>query len=239
MSNNQVFCALDTTDPAAAFRLAQSLSGLVGGLKLGLEFFTANGPAGVAEVAQGGVPLFLDLKFHDIPNTVAGAVRAAVRLAPKMFTVHAAGGVEMMRAAVDAAGEASAKLGVARPACLAVTVLTSMAADDLAETGVSGALLDQVKRLAGLAQAAGADGVVCSPKEVSALRALCGEDFHLVIPGIRPLWAATNDQKRVLTPAEAVEAGADWLVIGRPITAAADPAEAARRIQAELTEAPR
>lgn len=236
---SRVFCALDTTDPAAALSLAQSLSGLIGGLKLGLEFFTANGPAGVAQVARGGVPLFLDLKFHDIPNTVAGAVRGAVRLAPAMFTVHAGGGAEMIRAAVDAAGETAAKLGLARPACLAVTVLTSMAEADLVETGVGGPVLDQVKRLAALAQAAGVDGVVCSPKEVSALRAQCGRDFHLVIPGIRPAWAAANDQKRVLTPAEAVAAGADWLVIGRPITAAADPAEAARKIQEELKGAGR
>ena len=234
MTRNPVFCALDTTDPTAALDLARRLVGLVGGLKLGLEFFAANGPEGVRQVAGGGVPLFLDLKFHDSPNTVAGAIKGAVRLAPLMTTIHAGGGTDMMRAAVEAAGAEAARLGLTRPKVLAVTVLTSMSGDDLAGTGVPGTLLDQVKRLAGLAQAAGVDGVVCSPHEVEALRAQCGPQFQLVIPGIRPAWAAANDQKRVLTPAEAMAKGADWLVIGRPITADADPAAAATRIVAEL-----
>ncbi|MDR3440354.1 orotidine-5'-phosphate decarboxylase [Telmatospirillum sp.] len=236
MTRNPVFCALDTTDPQAALALARRLHGLVGGLKLGLEFFAANGPTGVRAVAGGGVPLFLDLKFHDIPNTVAGAIKGAVRLTPLMTTVHASGGTEMMKAAVDAAGSEAARLSVERPRILAVTVLTSMSGDDLTATGVEGSMLDQVRRLADLAQAAGVDGVVCSPHEVEALRAQCGPDFQLVIPGIRPAWAAANDQKRVLTPAEAMIKGADWLVIGRPITAAADPAEAARHIEVELAE---
>jgi len=234
MTHNPVFCALDTTDIAAARQLAGQLVGLVGGLKLGLEFFTAHGPDGVRAVAGVGVPLFLDLKLHDIPNTVAGAMRAAVRLAPAMTTLHAGGGAEMMRAAVDAAAEAAAAAGVKRPAVLAVTVLTSMGQAELPSIGVGGSVLDQVKRLAGLAQEAGVDGVVCSPLEVAPLRAQLGPDFLLVIPGIRPSWAAANDQKRVMGPAEAMAAGASHLVIGRPITAAADPAAAARRIQAEL-----
>lgn len=237
MIRNPVYCALDTTDPQAALALSRRLAGLVGGLKLGLEFFSANGPEGVRAVVEGGLPLFLDLKFHDIPNTVAGAVKGAVRLGPAMTTLHASGGHAMMAAAVDAAGEAAVKWGVARPQLLAVTVLTSMSQGDLAQAGVDGPLLDQVKRLAALAQEAGVDGVVCSPHEVDALRDQCGPGFHLVIPGIRPAWAAANDQKRVLTPSEAMAKGADWLVIGRPITAAADPAEAARRIQDELAEA--
>ncbi|MTJ84168.1 MAG: orotidine-5'-phosphate decarboxylase [Telmatospirillum sp.] len=234
MTRNPVFCALDTTDPEAALALARKIHGLVGGLKLGLEFFAANGPAGVRAVAGGGVPLFLDLKFHDIPNTVAGAIRGAVRLSPLMTTLHAGGGAEMMRAAVDAAGSEAQRLGVARPKILAVTVLTSMSGDDLSATGVGSSMVDQVRRLAALAQEAGVDGVVCSAHEVEALRAECGPGFQLVIPGIRPAWAAANDQKRVLTPSEAMAKGADWLVIGRPITAAADPAEAAAHIAREL-----
>jgi orotidine-5'-phosphate decarboxylase len=231
---NPVFCALDTTDTAEAVRLARQLSGLVGGLKLGLEFHTANGADGVRAVAETGLPIFLDLKFHDIPNTVAGAVRSVVRLAPALTTLHAIGGAEMMKAAVDAAGDAAAKLGVARPKLLAVTVLTSMGQAELPGIGVEGSVLDQVKRLAALAVSAGVDGIVCSPHEVDHLRALLGSGVTLVIPGIRPAWAAANDQKRVLTPKEAVAKGADFLVIGRPITAAADPAEAAKRIQDEL-----
>ncbi|HVI53062.1 MAG TPA: orotidine-5'-phosphate decarboxylase [Candidatus Sulfotelmatobacter sp.] len=231
---NPVFCALDTTDTAEAVRLARQLSGLVGGIKLGLEFHTANGAAGVRAVAEEGMPIFLDLKFHDIPNTVAGAIRAAVPLAPAMTTLHAVGGAEMMKAAVDAAGDAAAKHGVARPKILAVTVLTSMGQPELPTIGVDGPVLDQVKRLASLAVSAGVDGIVCSPHEVGHLRALLGADVALVIPGIRPAWAAANDQKRVLTPKEAVDKGADVLVIGRPITADANPAEAARRIQDEL-----
>jgi orotidine-5'-phosphate decarboxylase len=237
MTENPVFCALDITDADAALAMAGRLAGLVGGLKLGLEFFVANGPQGVRAVAAAGLPLFLDLKLHDIPNTVAGAVRAAVRLAPAMTTLHAAGGVEMMKAAVDAAGDAAGQFGVARPALLAVTVLTSMSQAELPSIGVAGAVLDQVKRLAGLARQAGVDGVVCSPHEVEALRAELGSGFLLVIPGIRPAWAAANDQKRFLGPAEAIAKGADRLVIGRPITAAADPGAAARRIRDELAGA--
>ena len=183
----RIFCALDTTDAAAAADLAARLGDTVGGVKLGLEFFTACGPAGYARVADAGLPIFLDLKLHDIPNTVAGAVRAVAPLAPVLLTVHVQGGPAMLRAAVDAAGEAS-----------------------------------------------GLDGVVCSPAEIAALRADRGDDFTLVVPGIRPAGTAAGDQKRVLTPAEAVAAGADVLVIGRPITRAADPAGAARDIAASL-----
>ena len=237
MSYNPVFCALDTTDTALAVRLAEALQGVVGGVKLGLEFHTANGPEGVRAVAAAGLPLFLDLKFHDIPNTVAGALRSVARLAPALTTVHAIGGAEMMRAAVDAAGDAATKLGLPRTKIVGVTVLTSMGQSELPSIGVDGAVLDQVKRLAALAQESGLDGVVCSPHEVEELRRQCGADFKLVVPGIRPLWAAAGDQKRVLGPAEAVAKGADWLVIGRPITSAADPVEAAQRINAELRDA--
>lgn len=234
MSASPVFCALDTTEVEAARRLAGQLGPHVGGIKLGLEFFCANGPSGVAEVSSAGLPLFLDLKLHDIPNTVAGAMRAVCRLRPRLTTIHAGGGLAMMRAAAGAAAEASAALGVPRPLVVAVTVLTSFDQPELEGVGVAAPVADQVRRLAALAQQAGADGVVCSPHEVAALRRLCGPDFTLVVPGIRPAGAASDDQKRVLTPAEALGAGADILVIGRPITGASDPAAAARAIAAEL-----
>lgn len=228
--HQRIFVALDTTSTAEAASLAERLSGYVGGIKLGKEFFTANGPQGVAHVAACGMPLFLDLKFHDIPNTVAGAVRAALPLKPFLLNVHAAGGSAMMQAAARAAAEA----GTVRPLMLAVTVLTSMGPEDLAAVGVPGSVQDQVVRLATLARDAGMDGVVCSAKEIEPLRAALGPDFKLVVPGIRPLWSETGDQKRIVTPAEAVRLGADFLVIGRPITAAPDPVAAARRIAEEL-----
>ena len=228
--HQRIFVALDTTGTAEALSLAERLSGYVGGVKLGKEFFTANGPQGVARVAACGMPLFLDLKFHDIPNTVAGAVRAALPLKPFLLNVHAGGGSAMMQAAVRAAAEA----GTVRPLMLAVTVLTSMGPEDLAAVGVAGSVQDQVVRLATLARDAGMDGVVCSAKEIESLRAALGPDFKLVVPGIRPTWSEAGDQRRIVTPAEAVRLGADFLVIGRPITAAPDPVAAARRIAQEL-----
>ncbi|MGD9537876.1 MAG: orotidine-5'-phosphate decarboxylase [Alphaproteobacteria bacterium] len=230
----RLFCALDTPSRDKALALARPLIGAVDGFKLGLEFFAAAGPDGVRAVGALGKPIFLDLKFHDIPNTVAGAVRSTLPLAPAYLTLHAAGGVTMMQAAVEAAAEAD-RLGVARPRLLAVTVLTSLDAGDLAAQAVQATPEEQVARLATLAQRAGIDGAVCSPKEIAPLRRVLGPGLALVVPGIRPAWAATDDQKRVMTPAEAAAAGADLLVIGRPITAAADPAEAARRIRAEMT----
>ena len=232
---NPIFCAIDTDDVAAAKSLASRIAGAVGGIKLGLQFFTAHGPHGVAAVQKAAsAPLFLDLKFHDIPNTVAGAVRAVVPLAPAIINVHAAGGRAMMAAAAAAATESAARHGVARPRVIAVTVLTSMDESDLAQTGVGASPLEQVRRLAALAQTAGLDGVVCSPQEAAVLRADLGPDFLLVTPGVRPSGTAANDQKRTMTPAEAIAAGASYLVIGRPITDAADPADAASRIAAEL-----
>lgn len=231
---SRVFVALDTTSVADAVDRARAMRGAVAGVKLGLEFFSANGPAGVRQVVAEGLPLFLDLKFHDIPNTVAGAVRAVTPLGPFMLNVHAAGGVAMMRAALDACADTAAKVGVRRPRVIAVTVLTSLGNDDLATIGQQGAAADQVRRLAALAQEAGLDGVVCSPQEIELLRRDCGRDFVLVTPGIRPAGAAAGDQKRVMTPAEAVRRGADYLVIGRPITAAEDPAAAARAIAADI-----
>ncbi len=228
--SRRIYCALDTTDLGRATALAGALADKVGGVKLGLEFFGANGPAGVARVSETGLPIFLDLKFHDIPNSVAGAVRAMLPLGPAMLTVHASGGGAMLRAAMDAAAEA----GEARPRILAVTVLTSLDDGDLEAVGQQSPAGEQVRRLAALARNSGVDGAVCSPREVAALRAECGPDFLLVVPGIRPAWAASGDQKRVMGPAEAVAAGADYLVIGRPITEADDPADAARRIVEEM-----
>ena len=230
---DRIFVALDTQDLTRAANLARVLAGLVGGVKLGKEFFTAQGPDGVRAVA-GGERLFLDLKFHDIPNTVAGAVRAAVHLRPAIVNVHASGGPAMMQAAAEAAREAAEDSEVPRPLVLAVTVLTSLDDDDLTAVGQKGPAGDQVLRLAQLAQECGLDGVVCSPREIAALRRACDPAFVLMVPGIRPDWAARGDQKRVMTPAEALAAGADYLVIGRPITGAEDPAAAARRIVAEL-----
>jgi orotidine-5'-phosphate decarboxylase len=229
-----VLVAIDTPDLDRAKALSQSLAGAVGGIKLGLEFFNAHGPAGVAAVAGDRGDLFLDLKYHDIPNTVAGAVRAAMTLQPMILNVHAGGGPAMMRAALEAAEGASVRLGVPRPEVIAVTVLTSMDDGDLEAVGQHGPAADQAVRLARLTRDCGLDGVVCSPREITAIRDACGADFTLVVPGIRPAGAAVGDQKRVMTPPEAVDAGADWLVIGRPITAAPDPAAAARDILREL-----
>lgn len=233
-ASSPVFVALDTTDAAIAAQLAKRLTGLVGGFKLGLEYFVANGPAGMNVVSDLGMPLFVDLKLHDIPNTVAAAMRGVARLGAAITTIHASGGAAMIRAAVDAAHDEAAKLGMPAPAVVAVTILTSLDQSGAEAVGFHGPVLDQVKRLAALAQENGAAGIVCSPLEVDAVRAQCGPDFKLVIPGIRPAWSETGDQKRFLTPAEARAKGADVLVIGRPITGAADPADAARRIAQEL-----
>jgi len=226
---NPILCAIDTPDSGAARRLAAAIGPFVGGIKLGLEFFTANGREAV-RLVTGAAPLFLDLKLHDIPNTVAGAVRAAAPLEPALLTVHCAGGTAMMKAAAEAAAS-----GAGRMKIIGVTVLTSLNDADLASVGQNGPALDQVRRLAGLARAAGLDGVVCSPHEVAALRRDCGQGFLLVVPGVRPATAArSDDQKRVMTPREAFDAGADYLVIGRPITAAPDAAAACRAILAEI-----
>jgi orotidine-5'-phosphate decarboxylase len=229
--SDRIFVALDTTDLDRALMLGRDLAGLVGGIKVGKEFFTALGPDGVRAIADLGMPVFLDLKFHDIPATVTGAIRAACTLKPFMLNVHATGGAAMLRAASDAAGD-----GADRPLVLAVTVLTSLGDDDLEAIGVAGSSGTQVLRLARLARDNGIDGVVCSAREVEVLRKELGPDFKLVVPGIRPEWAAADDQKRITTPADAVALGADYLVIGRPITGADDPADAARRIAGELDQ---
>ena len=227
--SDRIFVALDTPDLDKALALAEGLRGLVGGVKLGQEFFAAQGPAGVDAVTALGLPVFLDLKFHDVPATVAKAVKSVLALKPFMLNVHASGGETMMRAARDAAGDSKD-----RPLVLAVTVLTSLGDDDFAAIGIKDTVEKQVLRLAALAENCGLDGVVCSALEAEALRAAMAPDFKLVTPGIRPDWAAADDQKRIVTPSEAITNGADYLIIGRPITGADDPPSAARRIAGEI-----
>lgn len=227
---NPVFCALDTVALPEALAWARAVKPYVGGLKIGLEFFNANGPEGVRAIADIGLPVFTDLKLHDIPNTVAGGIRAVLPLGVSIVNVHTAGGAAMMRAAADAAASAGTK----RPKIIGVTLLTSLDQSDLQATGVTGTPSDHVLRLAKLAKASGLDGVVCAAHEIEMLRRELGKDFLLVVPGIRPAGAALGDQKRVMTPREAHALGADILVVGRPITAAADPAAAARAIRDEL-----
>lgn len=218
---NPVFCAVDRADRDGAVALARRLGGSVGGIKLGLEFFMANGPQGVSVVAEGGMPIFLDLKLHDIPNTVAKAVRALADCPYDILTVHAVGGTDMLRAAKAEARPGAKVVGV--------TVLTSMDDADLAATGVIGSPAEQARRLAQLARGAGLDGVVCSAHEVAAIRTEWPGAF-VVVPGIRPAGSAVGDQKRVMTPKQAMGAGASILVVGRPITEAEDPAAAADAI---------
>ena len=229
----RILCAVDTTDIEVAKNLSRRLEGRIGGLKLGLEFFHSHGPAGVAKVIKDRHPLFLDLKMHDIPNTVAGGMRAIAPLRPFLTTVHASGGAAMLRSAMAAAVTAG-EAGFARPKVLAITLLTSIDTDDLAQIGMKAPVAAQVLRLADLALKAGTDGVVCSAHEVKALRKHCGDDFLLVVPGVRPTWSTANDQKRIVTPAEAIAAGADYLVVGRPITQARDPVEAVEKIAEEM-----
>ena len=229
MTKNPVFVALDTPSLDRARELARLLKPYVGGVKLGLEFYGANGPEGVRAVVSDGTPVFLDVKLHDIPNTVAGAMKALAPLGAAIINVHASGGAAMMRAAADAAGASNR-----RAKLIAVTVLTSLDDRDLPEVGLSGTALAQAVRLAILAKQSGLDGVVCSPHEIAAVRAACGNAFLIVTPGVRPAGGDLGDQKRVMTPLQAVQAGADILVIGRPITAASDPVQAAQRIAADL-----
>jgi len=232
MRSNPVFVALDTPDLERALTLARAVRSHVGGLKVGLEFITACGPDGVKRVVDIGLPVFADVKFHDIPNTVAAASRELARLGAKMFNIHASGGEVMMREAAAAARAVDPNVKV-----LGVTVLTSIDDSLLLAVGQKGPAAEQVVRLARLAKESGLDGVVCSAHEIAPLRAACGSEFLLVVPGIRPAGASLGDQRRVMTPAEAYAAGADILVVGRPITAAANPALAARAIAAAATGA--
>jgi orotidine-5'-phosphate decarboxylase len=220
-----VFVAIDTPDPDRAKAIAARIRTHVGGLKLGLEFFSANGADGVRDMAEFGLPIFLDMKLHDIPNTVAKAVQALNPLGLSILTIHAAGGRAMMEDAKAAASSGTKVVGV--------TVLTSLDEEDLAATGIAGAPSAQAARLAALAREAGLDGVVCSGAEVAALKKAWPDGFF-VVPGVRPADAALGDQKRVVTPRQALDAGASILVVGRPITLAEDPDAAARAIAATL-----
>lgn len=229
----RIAVALDASARERILALARLVGPEVGVLKVGLEAFCAHGPELVREVAALA-PVFLDLKLHDIPNTVGGAAAAAARTGASILNVHAGGGREMMRSAGERARDAAAAAGRAVPKVIAVTVLTSLDETALGEVGLAGTPREAALRLALLAREAGLDGVVCSPEEVEPIRAACGPGFLLVVPGIRPAGSAAGDQKRIATPASAARAGADLLVIGRPITGASDPAAAARAIAAEI-----
>ena len=233
---DQLLIALDVPTGSEALRLANLLRGTVGGFKIGSQLFTAEGPAMVRTLTGKGDRVFLDLKFHDIPNTVANAVAAATSLGVWMVNVHASGGTKMMQAAAEAARKNASAGGRQAPLVIAVTVLTSMTAAAMSETGTNIPVIDQVSRLARLAQESGLDGVVASPQETSAIRALCGPEFVIVTPGIRAGAAVTSkdDQERTLTAGAAIAAGSSYLVVGRPVIAAPDPAAAAARIVEEI-----
>lgn len=230
---DQLLVALDVESGARALQLAESLRGVAGSFKIGSRLFTLEGPSIVRTLTERGDRVFLDLKFHDIPNTVATAVAAATSLGVWMLNVHAVGGTRMMQAAVEAARSTAAKEGRQAPLVIAVTVLTSMNAEALAEAGMHARVLDQVVRLAKLARTAGLDGVVASAQETGVIRQACGANFTIVTPGIRsggPEKAAADDQERTMTAAQAIAAGASYIVVGRPIIAAADPRSAAEEI---------
>jgi orotidine-5'-phosphate decarboxylase len=241
---DQVIVALDVPSRDKALKILDQLDGLIGAFKVGNQLFTAEGPAFVRELTGQGARVFLDLKFHDIPNTVEGACSSAARLGVSILNVHISGGLEMMRAAVrgvippsgngahNPGTEVAARL---RPAIIGVTVLTSINDESLHTVGVGSDVSHQVVRLAMLARTAGLDGVVASPNEIRAIReAVAASDFMIVTPGVRPLWAETGDQRRVATPADAIRDGADYLVIGRPITGQSDPRAAAERVLEEI-----
>jgi orotidine-5'-phosphate decarboxylase len=236
-AKEKLIVALDVPSAAAGAQLAEKLRSHAGAFKVGLENFAAQGPFLARFLTAIGVPVFLDLKFHDIPNTVGGAAREAAALGVWMLNVHASGGRKMMQAALEGAREGAAAAGKPRPLVLAVTVLTSLSAADLAEAGVAGSPEESVLRLAELARVAGLDGVVASPAEIAALRRALGPEFIIVTPGIRPAAAGAGDQVRIATPEAAVRAGADYLVVGRPITKAPNPAAAADAIVQEIERA--
>ncbi|MCP4717489.1 MAG: orotidine-5'-phosphate decarboxylase [Deltaproteobacteria bacterium] len=231
---DKIIVALDVDELERAAELAAALQGHVGAFKIGKQLFTRCGPEAVSRIHDRGGRLFLDLKYHDIPTTVAKASREATRLGVFMFNMHASGGFRMMREAAEAASETAAELRVEKPLVLAVTVLTSMGAEDLQRIGFDLEPEALVVRLARLAQEAGLDGVVASPREIIAVKQACGKGFVVVTPGIRPASSPPDDQKRTMTPAEAMEAGADYIVVGRPITQAPDPAAAAQAVREEM-----
>jgi orotidine-5'-phosphate decarboxylase len=238
LAKDKLIVALDVETAARARELFAALRDVAAIFKIGMQLFTAVGPTIVREIIAGGGHVFLDLKYHDIPNTVAAAGVEAARHGISIFNIHTSGGTEMMRCTADAVAEVSQREGLARPKIIGVTLLTSANAKVLAEIAVVNNPEQQVTALAQLAAASGLDGVVASPLEVLAVRAaVAREDFLIVTPGVRPSGIQPNDQKRLMTPAEAIRAGSDYLVVGRPIIDAADPAEAARQIVKEMAEA--
>ena len=232
----KIIVALDVATEEEALRLTGQLpKSRV--FKVGLELFTALGPPLFEKLRSQHKKVFLDLKLHDIPNTVAGAAKTGTRHGVYMMTLHTSGGKEMMERAADSAAEEAAKLGKEKPLLVGVTVLTSLKAEQLRTVGVESETEEQVLRLAGLARESGLDGVVCSPKEIDLVKGECGQEFLVVAPGIRPAWAAAQDQKRILTPAEAMRKGADYIVIGRPIIKDPNPQNAFQKILQEINQA--
>ena len=234
--NDRIIFAVDVATREAALKWTADLRGHVGWFKVGLELFTAVGPELVRDITGGGINCFLDLKFHDIPNTVAGAVSSVSSLGARMMTIHISGGRKMMVAAVDAAKNYAAETGAERPEIIGVSILTSLDQTDMDDLGFSRKPSEQAARLAELAVSSGLDGMVCSPADLELVRQAVPPEFKIITPGIRPTWAAKNDQARIATPRMAVDNGANLLVIGRPISHADNPSEAADRIAAELQD---
>jgi orotidine-5'-phosphate decarboxylase len=228
---NPIIIALDVDTMEQAENLVDKLSPYAGGFKVGMQLYNSVGPEAVRRLGEKHVPVFVDLKLHDIPNTVAGAARVLTRHGAAILNVHAAGGIDMMSAAADASRDEADRTGIKPPLVVAVTVLTSISQEVFnKEIGITGSIQDRVVSWALLAKDAGLDGVVASPLEITPIRKACGEDFVIITPGVRPAGAAANDQKRTMTPGEAVRLGATYLVVGRPVTAAPDPVEAIRSI---------
>jgi len=234
LTTDKIIIALDVEDLKQGEKLVQCLQNDVGAFKIGKQLFTGYGPEAVRMVHETGGRVFLDLKFHDIPTTVAKASAEAVRLGVYMFNMHALGGLNMMKHTVETVHETASRGEKQRPVILAVTILTSHSNEDLAQVGIAGSTDDMVIRLARLAKEAGVDGVVASPREIEIIKKACGHDFLVVTPGIRPLSSQKNDQKRTMTPKEALLAGADYIVVGRPVTQAADPLGVIKEIRDEL-----
>ena len=232
-SKKKIIVAIDTIDTNEALKITKLIPD-VGAFKLGLEYFCANGPKGISKISETGVKIFLDLKFHDIPNTVAGAIRASLNLEPYMMTVHLSGGYNMLDRTMEEVKEYCSKKSLKRPLILGVSVLTSIDNNDFSSLGIKGKVEDQVVRLAKLAENSGLDGLVCSAKELKIVKREVDKNLILVTPGIRPAGGEVNDQKRILTPAQAIKDGANFLVIGRPITSVDDPQEALNNISLEI-----
>ncbi|MDG2267993.1 MAG: orotidine-5'-phosphate decarboxylase [Alphaproteobacteria bacterium] len=232
-SKKKIIVALDTIDISQALALTKLIPD-VGAFKLGLEYFCANGPEGINKISETGIKIFLDLKFHDIPNTVAGAIKASLNMEPYMMTVHLSGGYNMLHRTMEEVKEYCAKNSLKIPLILGVSVLTSIDDNDFTSLGLIGKVEDQVIRLAKLAKDADLDGMVCSAKELKIVKKKMGQNLILVTPGIRPAGGIMNDQKRITTPSQAISDGADFLVIGRPITEAIDPVRALNNISLEI-----